>query len=145
MNKLVGERGFEPPTPWSRTRCSTRLSHSPNLACGSVCRGRGLARYTPLHAFPSVTEHGEAWHASNTFSRHPHRSACRRSPSWSSQRTSCSSKRANCHPPRLSKHWQRNFIDRRPEAWRRSQQYGMAEQPEHTGRATGRCPGNLSP
>src|SRR5262245_41904649 len=26
---LVGERGFEPPTPWSRTRCSTRLSHSP--------------------------------------------------------------------------------------------------------------------
>ena len=28
---LVGERGFEPPTPWSRTRCSTRLSHSPTL------------------------------------------------------------------------------------------------------------------
>jgi hypothetical protein len=28
---MVGERGFEPPTPWSRTRCSTRLSHSPNL------------------------------------------------------------------------------------------------------------------
>src|ERR1700691_205914 len=26
---MVGERGFEPPTPWSRTRCSTRLSHSP--------------------------------------------------------------------------------------------------------------------
>ena len=31
-NGLVGERGFEPPTPWSRTRCSTRLSHSPNFA-----------------------------------------------------------------------------------------------------------------
>jgi hypothetical protein len=28
---MVGERGFEPPTPWSRTRRSTRLSHSPNL------------------------------------------------------------------------------------------------------------------
>src|ERR1700746_2847570 len=28
-DRLVGERGFEPPTPWSRTRCSTRLSHSP--------------------------------------------------------------------------------------------------------------------
>ena len=28
---MVGERGFEPPTPWSRTRCSTRLSHSPTL------------------------------------------------------------------------------------------------------------------
>ncbi len=31
LEKLVGERGFEPPTPWSRTRCSTRLSHSPTL------------------------------------------------------------------------------------------------------------------
>src|SRR5262249_13233090 len=30
LKKLVGERGFEPPTPWARTRCSTRLSHSPN-------------------------------------------------------------------------------------------------------------------
>src|SRR5262249_20061409 len=30
LKELVGERGFEPPTPWSRTRCSTRLSHSPN-------------------------------------------------------------------------------------------------------------------
>jgi hypothetical protein len=29
--RLVGERGFEPPTPWSRTRCSTRLSHSPTM------------------------------------------------------------------------------------------------------------------
>jgi hypothetical protein len=29
---MVGERGFEPPTPWSRTRCSTRLSHSPTDA-----------------------------------------------------------------------------------------------------------------
>jgi len=29
LGSLVGERGFEPPTPWSRTRCSTRLSHSP--------------------------------------------------------------------------------------------------------------------
>src|SRR5438067_4220907 len=28
---LVGETGFEPATPWSRTRCSTRLSHSPKL------------------------------------------------------------------------------------------------------------------
>jgi hypothetical protein len=44
---LVGERGFEPPTPWSRTRCSTRLSHSPNMGCGSVSLGRGLARFTP--------------------------------------------------------------------------------------------------
>ena len=32
LKRLVGERGFEPPTPWSRTRCSTRLSHSPTKA-----------------------------------------------------------------------------------------------------------------
>src|SRR6266851_6781515 len=32
LKRLVGERGFEPPTPWSRTRCSTRLSHSPTLS-----------------------------------------------------------------------------------------------------------------
>ena len=29
LRLLVGARGFEPPTPWSRTRCSTRLSHAP--------------------------------------------------------------------------------------------------------------------
>ena len=27
--KVVGARGFEPPTPRSRTECSTRLSHAP--------------------------------------------------------------------------------------------------------------------
>src|SRR5207237_1918467 len=27
--KMVGARGFEPPPPWARTRCSTRLSHAP--------------------------------------------------------------------------------------------------------------------
>ena len=32
LKRLVGERGFEPPTPWSRTRCSTRLSHSPTVS-----------------------------------------------------------------------------------------------------------------
>src|SRR3984957_6359634 len=29
LKLMVGERGFEPPTPWSRTRCSTRLSPPP--------------------------------------------------------------------------------------------------------------------
>ena len=28
---VVGERGFEPPAPASRTQCSTRLSYSPTL------------------------------------------------------------------------------------------------------------------
>jgi hypothetical protein len=32
LKRMVGERGFEPPTPWSRTRCSTRLSHSPTVS-----------------------------------------------------------------------------------------------------------------
>jgi hypothetical protein len=30
LKLLVGKRGFEPPTPASRTLCSTRLSHFPN-------------------------------------------------------------------------------------------------------------------
>ena len=34
LKKLVGARGFEPPTPWSRTRCSTRLSHAPTRSTG---------------------------------------------------------------------------------------------------------------
>ena len=38
--QMVGERGFEPPTPWSRTRCSTRLSHSPTV----LGRGRNCGR-----------------------------------------------------------------------------------------------------
>jgi integrase len=29
LRYMVGETGFEPATPWSRTKCSTRLSHSP--------------------------------------------------------------------------------------------------------------------
>ena len=40
MKRLVGERGFEPPTPWSRTRCSTRLSHSPTLLHCAPALGR---------------------------------------------------------------------------------------------------------
>src|SRR5580704_16976385 len=41
--RLVGERGFEPPTPWSRTRCSTRLSHSPTK---SIVCAREDGKYT---------------------------------------------------------------------------------------------------
>jgi hypothetical protein len=37
---MVGERGFEPPTPWSRTRCSTRLSHSPMDRCAACSFGK---------------------------------------------------------------------------------------------------------
>jgi hypothetical protein len=49
---MVGERGFEPPTPWSRTRCSTRLSHSPNLRL----EGRLRAERLLADAFVSARE-----------------------------------------------------------------------------------------
>ena len=45
-NRLVGVRGFEPPTPSSRTRCATRLRYtptSPREAAGAVYRGAGRA------------------------------------------------------------------------------------------------------
>ncbi len=32
--ELVGARGFEPPTPCSRSRCATRLRYAPTLRCG---------------------------------------------------------------------------------------------------------------
>src|SRR6202035_5283949 len=39
---MVGARGFEPPTPWSRTRCATRLRYAPNRCCGEMSM-RGLS------------------------------------------------------------------------------------------------------
>lgn len=42
----VGETGFEPATPWSRTKCSTRLSHSPNFRLSTANDGRPCARLT---------------------------------------------------------------------------------------------------
>ena len=32
-SKLVGERGFEPPTHWSQTSCATKLRYSPKYCC----------------------------------------------------------------------------------------------------------------
>ena len=37
---MVGVRGFEPPTPASRTQYSTRLSYTPN--CGDEFRTTGI-------------------------------------------------------------------------------------------------------
>ncbi len=31
-SKVVGERGFEPPTHWSQTSCATKLRYSPYTA-----------------------------------------------------------------------------------------------------------------
>jgi hypothetical protein len=30
-DKMVGEIGFEPTTPWTQTRCATKLRHSPTF------------------------------------------------------------------------------------------------------------------
>src|SRR5258706_8448666 len=48
INELVGVRGFEPPTPASRTQYSTRLSYTPTVSfsnCGSPQRSPILANY----------------------------------------------------------------------------------------------------
>ena len=46
---LVGERGFEPPAPASRTQCSTRLSYSPTRPLMCCC-------YTTSRNFPWHTK-----------------------------------------------------------------------------------------
>src|SRR5256885_5846781 len=40
----IGARGFDPPTPWSRTRCSTRLSHAPTKTAYTQIEGPGFPR-----------------------------------------------------------------------------------------------------
>src|SRR5271165_2145799 len=39
---FVGARGFEPPTPWSRTRCATRLRYAPHADGSPATRRRNL-------------------------------------------------------------------------------------------------------
>ena len=36
---MVGVQGFEPWTPWSQTRCATRLRYTPKFIC--ICTGAG--------------------------------------------------------------------------------------------------------
>ena len=43
---MVGVRGFEPPTPSSRTRCATSLRYTPTNWCWRA--------YTVMMAFPQV-------------------------------------------------------------------------------------------
>ncbi len=33
---MVGETGFEPATPWTQTKCATKLRHSPNDAYRNI-------------------------------------------------------------------------------------------------------------
>ena len=62
LKSLVGERGFEPPAPTSRTWCSTRLSYSPALSGGGLITRRlpGAATGSPLPRVerPEATSYG---------------------------------------------------------------------------------------
>ena len=44
---LVGVRGFEPPTPSSRTKCATRLRHTPILANLEKKATQPIRKYKP--------------------------------------------------------------------------------------------------
>ena len=37
---MVGKTGFEPATPWSQTKCSTKLSYFPRFLNGAPKRSR---------------------------------------------------------------------------------------------------------
>ena len=49
---MVGARGFEPPTPRSRTECSTRLSHAPTCALYRTSRALGTLSIGALPFLP---------------------------------------------------------------------------------------------
>ena len=61
---MVGKTGFEPATPWSQTRCSTKLSHFPFFKMAvqtgiepaiSCVTGRHVNRYTTGPFFDSLS------------------------------------------------------------------------------------------
>ena len=47
--KMVGERGFEPPAPASRRQCSTRLSYSPTRDSGRIPKKAGAPLSERMH------------------------------------------------------------------------------------------------
>ncbi len=46
---MVGKTGFEPATPWSQTKCSTKLSHFPNGALEGIRTPDLLVRSQTLY------------------------------------------------------------------------------------------------
>ena len=44
--KMVGKTGFEPATPWSQTKCSTKLSHFPVYNKLKMVRSKGFEPLT---------------------------------------------------------------------------------------------------
>ena len=43
---MVGKTGFEPATPWSQTKCSTKLSHFPINSITKMVRSKGFEPLT---------------------------------------------------------------------------------------------------
>ncbi len=56
--KLVGEEGFEPPTPRSQSECATRLRYSPKNSLGSI---QGLFECGNPGKWRSVVARVTAW------------------------------------------------------------------------------------
>ena len=46
---MVGKTGFEPATPWSQTKCSTKLSHFPSGALEGIRTPDLLVRSQTLY------------------------------------------------------------------------------------------------
>src|SRR3989440_6833170 len=63
----IGERGFEPPTPWSRTRCSTRLSHSPTVLEGDERKTAPGAEISGLRLLRNYNKVAGSWRLPASF------------------------------------------------------------------------------
>src|SRR5207253_9290982 len=61
--KLVGARGFEPPTPCSQSRCATRLRYTPTLKrqCVNRLPETAIPRAKPPSLFPDRHAVVAAW------------------------------------------------------------------------------------
>jgi hypothetical protein len=53
---MVGARGFEPPTPWSRTRCATRLRYAPIFVASVDAGGHDAAGERRRDLWPGRAE-----------------------------------------------------------------------------------------
>ena len=83
---MVGEIGFEPTTPWTQTKCATKLRHSPILKTAFLyvlniwCGRRDLNSHAvkhwnlnpaclPIPPLPHYPREESLWHATNTLRR----------------------------------------------------------------------------
>ena len=56
---MVGKTGFEPATPWSQTKCSTKLSHFPNGALEGIRTPDLLVRSQTLYPTELRAQHNK--------------------------------------------------------------------------------------